>query len=69
MRTEAHGPAVEVSGTSARGPLQPYFHGRPPPVPNGPGCDQWVSTAMPVRSFWVEVVSGTALYGQFFMAR
>ena len=51
------------------GIAQPFAHGHPPPVPNGLGCDEWVSTAGPVRSFWVEVVSGAALQGQLYMAR
>ena len=69
MQAKSHGPSVEVTTTSARWPLQPYVNGHPPPVPNGLGCDQWVSTAGAVRSFWVEVVSGAALQGQLYMAR
>ena len=69
VQAKSHGPLVEVTTTSAKWPLQPYVHGHPPAVPNGPGCNQWVSTAGPVRSFWVEVVSGAALHGQLYMAR
>ena len=64
MVASSHGPEVVVHRKAAQWPLQPS----PPHVPNGPGCNQFVTTTTPLRSFWVQVASGMPLEGQAYLA-